>query len=105
METTAITNSTAYYYYAALQRYARRLIKDEAAAADIAAQALKDLAHTEGPVICKRLRQFIKMDVQNRCHYWKQSRIFDRSPVYIPLPIASDHCTTNDNKQDPAARS
>ena len=73
------------HYYCLLQRYARRLIHNEEAAAAIAAQALQDLLHTEGPVIDRRLRHFLKTDVHNRCHYWKQARIFDRPPVAVPV--------------------
>lgn len=72
-------------FHTLLQRYARRLVKDDAVAAAIAGQALEDLLHTEGPVIDRRLRHFLKTDVHNRCIYWKQSRVFDRPPVAVPV--------------------
>ena len=86
MKESILQNNVAWQYYQALlQRYARRLIHNDTAAAAIASQALQDLAHTEGPVICKQLRQFIKMDVQHRCYYWKQAQVFNRPPVAIPV--------------------
>ena len=73
------------YYRFLLQRYARRLVKEETVAAAIAGQALEDLAHTEGLPISKELRGYLKTDVYNRCWYWKQAQLFDRRPVAVPV--------------------
>lgn len=72
------------YYHPLLQRYARFIINDEEAAASLAKKVLEDQYDINGLVPAKHLRQVLKIDLLNRCYYWKQSRIFDRAPPMVP---------------------
>jgi hypothetical protein len=72
---------TVSYYDKLLQRYARRLVNDAAAAAIIVKEVLEVQYDLNGLVPAKHLRQVLKTDVLNRCFYWKQSRIFHKPPT------------------------
>lgn len=67
------------YYDKLLQRYARRLVNDGAVAATIVKQVLEAQYEVNGLVPAKHLRQVLKTDVLNRCYYWKQVQIFNKS--------------------------
>lgn len=82
MQTEDIGNKV--YYSNLLQRYARRLIHDEAEAARLVKKVLDDEHIPDDMAPCKRLRNILKTDLLNHCHYWKQSQIFDQPPVYLP---------------------
>jgi hypothetical protein len=71
------------YYDKLLQRYARRVINDAGMAAIIVKEVLETQYDINGLVPAKHLRQVLKTDVLNRCFYWKQSQIFERSSVRI----------------------
>ena len=72
------------YYSKLLHRYARRLIHNEAEAARLVKKVLDDEHIPDAMAPCKRLRNILKTDLLNHCHYWMQSQIFDRPPVYLP---------------------
>ena len=72
------------YYSKLLLRYAKRLINDEAEAERLVKKVLDDEHIPDGMAPCKRLRNILKTDLVNHCHYWKQSQIFDRPPIYLP---------------------
>lgn len=82
MQTKDIGNKV--YYSNLLQRYARRLIQDEAEAARLVKKVLDDEHIPDDMAPCKRLRNILKTDLLNHCNYWKQSQIFDQPPVYLP---------------------
>lgn len=82
MKTESIGNKA--YYSNLLQRYARRLINDEAAATSLVKKVLDDEHIPDAMAQCKRLRNILKTDLLNHCHYCKQSQIFDQPPVYLP---------------------
>jgi hypothetical protein len=71
---------TVAYYDPLLQRYARRVVQDEEAAAHIVMQVLEAQYEINGLVPAEHLRQVLKTDVLNRCYYWKQSQIFNKVP-------------------------
>lgn len=68
------------YYDKLLQRYARRLTHD----AQISAQIVKEVLEAQYDINQlapgKHLRQVLKVDVCNRCFYWKQFEIFNNEP-------------------------
>ena len=72
---------TVAYYDRLLQRYARRLVNDATVAADIVKHVLESQYELNGLVPAKHLRQVLKIDVLNRCYYWKQSKVFDKAPI------------------------
>lgn len=76
---------TIAYYEPLLQRYARRIINNTTLAAKLVRQVLEDQYEIDGLAPSKHLRQVLKTDVLNRCHFWKQAQIFDRPPVNVPL--------------------
>jgi hypothetical protein len=95
---TTLVNIVA-YYDPLLQRYARRLIQNEDAAADIVQQVLEAQYQINGLVPAKRLRQVLKTDVLNRCYFWLQSQIFDLSSPKVSIREAIK--TTADNEDNP----
>lgn len=87
------------YYDLLLQRYARRLIQNEDAAADIVQQVLEAQYQINGLVPAKHLRQVLKTDVLNRCYFWLQSQIFELSSRKVP--ISEILKTASDNEDNP----
>lgn len=77
--------NTVAYYDPLLQRYARRLIQNEAAAALIVQEVLEAKFQINGLVPAKHLRQALKTDVLNRCFFWLQSQIFDLSGSKVSI--------------------
>jgi len=77
--------NTVAYYDPLLQRYARRLIQNEEAAAVIVQDVLETQFQINGLVPAKHLRQVLKTDVLNRCFFWLQSKIFDLSGPKLSL--------------------
>ena len=86
MQTRQITLvNTVAYYDPLLQRYARRIIQNEAAAAIIVQEVLEAQFQINGLVPAKHLRQVLKTDVLNYCYYHIQAKMFDRPVIKIPL--------------------
>jgi hypothetical protein len=79
--------NTVAYYDPLFQRYARKLIQNEEAAAVIVHDVLEAQFQINGLVPAKHLRQVLKTDVLNRCFFWLQSQIFD---LPGPKPSLSD---------------
>lgn len=77
--------NTIVYYEPLLQRYARRIIKDAEVAASLVMEVLEDQYEIDKLAPSPRLRKILKTDLLNRCHYWKQSQIFDRPLIKVPL--------------------
>ena len=69
---------TIAYYDPLLQRYARRLVHDDATAAYIVLQVLECQYELNSLVPSKHLRQVLKADVLNYCFYHIQVTMFDR---------------------------
>ncbi len=76
---------TIAYYEPLLQRYARRIIKDAEGAESLALEVLEDQYKIDKLAPSTRLRKILRIDLLNRCHYWKQSQIFDQSLIKVPL--------------------
>ena len=70
-------------YSALLQRYARRLVQDEATASNIVQKVLESQYELNALLPCKHLRQILKADVLNHCYYFLQAKIFDRPLIKI----------------------
>jgi hypothetical protein len=86
MQTRQITLvNTVAYYDPLLQRYARRIIQNEAAAATIVQDVLEAQFQINGLVPTKHLRQVLKTDVLNYCYYHIQAKMFDKPVIKIPL--------------------
>lgn len=84
MESVRLTATNMYNYYRPLlQRYARRLIKDETVSSVLTNRVLKDQFHGDGLTPSKHLRQVLKTDLLNRCQYFRNFVVFDRPPVKI----------------------
>lgn len=86
---------TVAYYDPLLQRYARRVIQNEEAAAVIVKDVLEAQFQINGLVPAKHLRQVLKTDVLNRCFFWLQTQLFDLSASKVSLskivkPTADD---------------
>jgi|SRR6185312_4965646 len=64
-------------YSALLQRYARRLVQDEATASNIVRKVLENQYELNALLPCEHLRQVLKADVFNHCYYFLQAKIFD----------------------------
>ena len=77
--------NTIAYYEPLLQRYARRIIKDAEVAANLVIGVLEDQYKIDELAPSPRLRKILKTDLLHRCHYWKQSQIFDRPLIKVPL--------------------
>lgn len=77
--------TTIAYYYPLLQRFARRLIYNNAVAEILAKMVLDDQFKLDGLHPSGHLRQLLKSDLVNRCHYWRQSIVFDRGPEKLPV--------------------
>lgn len=73
------------HYIPLLERYARRLIKNEWEAIRLVNDVLKDQFEINRLVPSDHLRHTLKFDVRLRCFYFNQSRIFDRPPIGFPL--------------------
>ncbi|HUZ61433.1 MAG TPA: hypothetical protein VMU83_21840 [Hanamia sp.] len=81
----ASKNATIAYYYPLLSRYASMLIGDQDEAEKIARKSLEDHYHITGLAPSRHLRNMLKIDIYNRCRYFKIFQIFDRPPVKVPL--------------------
>lgn len=93
---------TIAYYTPLLERYALRLINDESVAAKLVKQVLKDQYDIDELAPSKHLRRVLKTDLLNRCHYWKQSQIFDRPLVKVPVrKYVKPHAIIDDNENHP----
>ena len=91
-----------YFYNLLLQRYARRLIHDETGAEQLVKQVLEDQYEIDGLAPSSRLRQILKTDLLNHCHYWNQAKIFDRPLIKVPLNKSVSISETNEHKPLPA---
>jgi len=76
---------TVSYYQLLLQRYARRLVRNETLAANIVQEVLEHQYNLNALVPSKHLRQVLKTDVLNYCYYHIQAKIFDRPAIKVPL--------------------
>jgi hypothetical protein len=100
METRQLTLiNTVAYYDPLLQRYARRVIENEEAAAVIVQDVLEAQFQINRLVPAKHLRQVLKTDVLNRCFFWLQSQIFDLSGPKISISDVIK--LTADNEDNP----
>lgn len=77
--------NTIAYYESLLQRYARRIIKDAEVAANLVMGVLEDQYEIDKLAPSPRLRKTLRIYLLNRCHYLKQSQIFDRPLIKVPL--------------------
>lgn len=82
---------TVSYYQLLLQRYARRLVHDETAAATIVMEVLECQYELNLLVPGKHLRLVLKTDVLNYCFYHIQVKIFDRK---IEKVLCRNHIKT-----------
>jgi hypothetical protein len=89
--------NTVAYYDTLLQRYARRLIQNEEAAAVIVQNVLEAQFQINGLVPAKDLRQVLKTDVLNKCFFWLQTQIFDLSGPKLSLSDVVKPTTNNEN--------
>ncbi|MGF2411947.1 hypothetical protein [Ferruginibacter sp.] len=86
MQINGIENTAAWlYYYPLLLRYAKRIIKDNAAALLLAKKVLCDQFIIDGLQESAKLRQLLKTDMLHRCCCHTQMQVFDRSPVKLPF--------------------
>lgn len=86
MQTDGIENTAAWlYYYPLLLRYARRILKDNAAALLLVEKVLQDQFIIDGLQESAQLRQLLKTDTMHRCCCHTQIQVFDRSPVKLPF--------------------
>ena len=97
-----ISGLTISYFKPLLLRYARRLIHDATVAEQLVKQVLEDQYEIDGLAPSPRLRQILKTDLLNRCHYWKQAKIFDRPLIKVPLNKSVRTSETNEHKPLPA---
>jgi hypothetical protein len=74
-----------HYYFPLLCRYARSLTRDWRFAIRFAVSALKEQYELDRLADAPGLRKLLKVDVYNRCVYFNQSKILDRSPLKLPL--------------------
>ena len=84
----ALNNSlarTIYYYSPLLERYARIQIRDQAVADRLVQEVLEDQYEIDRLAPSKELRNILKTDVRNRCHYYLQSKIFNRGVIKTPV--------------------
>ena len=84
------------YYHPLLQRYAMRIINNAAVAELLVTQVLQDQYDIDKLAPRTQLRNVLKIDLLNRCDYWKQAIIFDRPLVKVP----SFRSVKNDNKKN-----
>jgi len=73
------------YYKPLLQRYARRILKDEAVAKCLVKKVLKGQYENNELAPPKYLLKILKADLLNHCYYYKQSQIFDRPLIKVPM--------------------
>lgn len=73
------------YYLPLLERYAMRIINDTDAAAQLVLQVLEHQYEIDRLAPSKNLRLALKNDLLNRCHSFRQSTHFKRSPNYVSL--------------------
>jgi len=73
------------YYKPLLERYSRRIIQDETVAKCLVKKVLEDQCENNELAPSPDLLKILKADLLNHCYYWKQSQIFDRSLIKVPL--------------------
>ena len=73
------------HYIPLLERYARRLIKNEWEAIRLVNDVLKDQYQIDRLAPSDYFRQVLKFNVRMRCFYFNQSKIFDRPPIEFSL--------------------
>jgi hypothetical protein len=73
------------YYKPLLERYSRRIIRDESIAKCLVKKVLEVQYKNNELAPSPDLLKILKADLLNHCYYWKQSQIFDRSLIKIPL--------------------
>lgn len=72
------------YYKPLLERYARFIIRNEIISNVLVKQVLNDQIKIDGLASSNQLRQLLKIDLLNRCLYWKLALVFDRPLVAVP---------------------
>lgn len=86
METNKVQFASAVdYYQPLLQRYARCILKNAEVAKSLVIKVLEDQYEFNDSVPSIRLRKILKADLLNHCYYWKQSQLFDRPLIKVPL--------------------
>lgn len=86
METNKVQFANAIdYYQPLLQRYARCILKDAEVAKRLVIKVLGGQYEFNDSVPSIRSRKILKADLLNHCYYWKQSRLFDRPLIKVPL--------------------
>ena len=86
---TIIDHSLYRYYFPILQRYARRIVKDESDAAALANEILQEqfeLYGFESALFRRRLKQALQL----HSYYYLQARIFDKPMVKGYLPASEN---------------
>ena len=73
------------YYKPILQRYARQILNDEGVAKSLVKKVLKGQYENNELALSKHLLEVLKADLLNHCYYYKQSQIFDRPMIKIPM--------------------
>ena len=73
------------YYKPILQRYARRILNNEAVAKSLVKKVLKGQYKNSELAPSKHLLEILKADLLNHCYYYKQSQIFDRPLIKVPM--------------------
>ena len=68
------------YYGPLLERYARRLIKDEVVASILAKQVIADQYYIDGLMPSVNLRHILQFDIVSRCHCYLLALVFDHAP-------------------------
>jgi hypothetical protein len=89
---------TVSYYQELLQRYARRLLKDDILAANVVKEVLEIQYNINSLVPSKHLRQVLKTDVLNHCYYHIQANIFDQPVIKVVPPSHLKTIITDDDK-------
>ena len=74
------------YYKPLLERYSRRIIRNETVAKCLVKKVLEDQCESNEFASSPDFLKILKADLLNHCYYWKQSQIFDRSLIKVPFP-------------------
>ncbi len=73
------------YYKPLLERYSRLIIQDETVSKCLVKKVMEDQCGNNELTPSQDLLKILKADLLNHCYYWKQSQIFDRSLIKVPL--------------------
>ncbi|MDE3185087.1 MAG: hypothetical protein KGM16_16885 [Bacteroidota bacterium] len=73
------------YFKPLLERYSRRIIQDETVAKCLVKKVLEDQCKNNELAPSTDLLKILKADLLNHCYYWKQSQIFDKALIKVPL--------------------